>query len=359
MVSSAITTTGATVSWGAVTGASSYTLQYKTSTATTWTTVSGITTTSKALTGLTAGTTYNYQVSAVCTSGTSAYSTAASFTTTASTTVSYCAASGTSQAYEWIDLIKINSINRTSVKETGGYVNTGLTTNLVIGSTNDTIRFSAGFTSTIYTEYWKVYIDFNRNGVFTDAGENVVTGTTTGNGTYFSVFSVPAGLSIGTTRMRVVMSDATITSSCGAVPYGEVEDYTVNLSTTLTGRDGAGVASDNSGVIYSDDTKQIANEPMVSKNFSSMNNMLTVFPNPINNSSAQVRFTLDSPGNMSLRMLDMLGRVVLEEGALGYMNQGENICTIRDLNNLQSGSYILLLLRDGSMIMNDRVSIVK
>ncbi|HRH57515.1 MAG TPA: M43 family zinc metalloprotease, partial [Chitinophagales bacterium] len=62
LASSSITTSGATVSWTAVSGATSYTLQYKTSAATTWTTVSGITTTSRALTGLVAGTTYNYQV---------------------------------------------------------------------------------------------------------------------------------------------------------------------------------------------------------------------------------------------------------------------------------------------------------
>ncbi|MFN0201145.1 MAG: T9SS type A sorting domain-containing protein, partial [Bacteroidia bacterium] len=44
------------------------------------------TTNSKAITGLTAGATYNYQVQAVCSTGSSAYSTASSFTTTTATT---------------------------------------------------------------------------------------------------------------------------------------------------------------------------------------------------------------------------------------------------------------------------------
>jgi hypothetical protein len=80
--SSAVGSSTATVSWAAAIGATSYSLQYKTSAATTWTTVSA-STTSASLTGLTASTTYNYQVASVCASGTSAYSTAGSFTTTA------------------------------------------------------------------------------------------------------------------------------------------------------------------------------------------------------------------------------------------------------------------------------------
>ncbi|MFM2316029.1 MAG: hypothetical protein RLZZ155_361, partial [Bacteroidota bacterium] len=81
LASSAITTTGAVVSWGAVSGATSYTLQYKHSTATTWTTVSGLTSTSYSLTGLSSLATYNYQVNATCPAGTGNYSAASSFTT--------------------------------------------------------------------------------------------------------------------------------------------------------------------------------------------------------------------------------------------------------------------------------------
>ena len=87
LASSSVTSTSATVSWGAATGALSYNLQYKISTASTWTTVSGITGTSYNLTGLTASTTYNYQVQSVCSGrATSAYSTASSFTTSGSGT---------------------------------------------------------------------------------------------------------------------------------------------------------------------------------------------------------------------------------------------------------------------------------
>ena len=77
-----IANTSATLNWGAVSGATSYNLQWKLSTAGTWTTVSNLTGTSYGLSGLTAGTTYNYQVQTNCSGTLSSYSSAASFTTT-------------------------------------------------------------------------------------------------------------------------------------------------------------------------------------------------------------------------------------------------------------------------------------
>jgi hypothetical protein len=83
LTATGITTTGATLGWSAVSGATSYNVQYKTNAATTWLTTTS-TTNSKALTGLTAGTVYNFKVQAVC-STTGAYSAAVNFTTTSVT----------------------------------------------------------------------------------------------------------------------------------------------------------------------------------------------------------------------------------------------------------------------------------
>jgi hypothetical protein len=110
----------------------------------TWTTTTS-TTNSKSLTGLTASTTYNYQVQAVCASGSSAYSTAASFTTSASGR-NVLRFEWNQPAYEYIDLVSLGSISRTSGAEAGGYYNgTSLSTNVTQAS-NYTITTSAGFT---------------------------------------------------------------------------------------------------------------------------------------------------------------------------------------------------------------------
>jgi hypothetical protein len=87
LASSAITSAGATVSWTAVSGAASYAVDYKLSSASTWTSAATATTaTSVAISGLTAGTLYDWRVSTNCgANGTSGFS-AAQFTTAAIST---------------------------------------------------------------------------------------------------------------------------------------------------------------------------------------------------------------------------------------------------------------------------------
>ena len=77
-----ITTSGATLGWTAVSGALSYNLQYRVIGAAAWTSATSATN-SKALTGLIAGTTYEFQVQTVCTGATSSFSTSGTFTTSA------------------------------------------------------------------------------------------------------------------------------------------------------------------------------------------------------------------------------------------------------------------------------------
>ncbi|HQK97265.1 MAG TPA: T9SS type A sorting domain-containing protein, partial [Bacteroidia bacterium] len=83
--SSAITSSAATVSWGAVSGATSYTVQYRIVGAATWLTGTS-TTTSLGLTGLTASSNYQFQVTATCTGTVGTASALGTFTTSAATT---------------------------------------------------------------------------------------------------------------------------------------------------------------------------------------------------------------------------------------------------------------------------------
>lgn len=92
ITSSNITQTTATINWGAVTGSVGYSIEYKTTASSTWTS-SDVTTTSKNLTGLSAGTTYDIRVKNNCSTTSSSNYTTGQFTTTAST-------SSCSNAYE-------------------------------------------------------------------------------------------------------------------------------------------------------------------------------------------------------------------------------------------------------------------
>lgn len=76
-----ITTTGATLNWTAVSGAASYSIQYRKIGTSTWSTATS-TTNSKAITGLTIGSSYEFQVQTVCSGATSAFTASATFSTT-------------------------------------------------------------------------------------------------------------------------------------------------------------------------------------------------------------------------------------------------------------------------------------
>jgi hypothetical protein len=83
LTSSAITSSGATVSWTAVSGAVSYDVDYKLASSGTWiNSITGTTSTSKSITGLSSSSLYDWRVRTNCAAGSSAYA-QAQFTTAA------------------------------------------------------------------------------------------------------------------------------------------------------------------------------------------------------------------------------------------------------------------------------------
>lgn len=228
LAASAITSSSATLTWSAVSNAT-YTVQYRATGVATWTTVSS-TTNSVSLTGLTASTVYEAQVRSVCTSTTSAYSASVNFTTTA-VQLTYCASNGNNLSDEYIGRVQIGTINNPTGASAGGYGNyTALSTNLTAG-TAYTLTVTPTWTSTTYPEGYAAWIDYNRDGDFTDSGEQVWSRTASTTTPVSVTFTVPAATTAGATRLRVSMRYNAVPSSCGSFNYGEVEDYTVNIVT--------------------------------------------------------------------------------------------------------------------------------
>ena len=90
---------------------------------------------------------------------------------------------------------------------------------------------------TFYYNGMGVYIDYNRNGSFADAGEAVYVSTTTQYGphTETATFTVPATALNGLTRMRVIVNEGTVATPETAPTWGEVEEYAINLVTPNIG----------------------------------------------------------------------------------------------------------------------------
>ncbi|CAM1350124.1 GEVED domain-containing protein [Tenacibaculum insulae] len=219
-----VATTGATVNWAAVTGAT-YDVRYKATSASSWST-SAVSTTTKVLSGLSASTTYEVQVRSKCSSGNSNYSASVNFTTPA-VTISYCNSKGNSVADEYIQKVVLGTINNTSAGGNGYSDHTSISTDLTKGESN-TITITPKWTGTTYDEGYGVWIDYNQDGDFSDAGETVWTKSKSKTTPVSGSFTVPSSAVNGATRMRVVLKyNATPTACETSFDYGEVEDYTV------------------------------------------------------------------------------------------------------------------------------------
>jgi chitodextrinase len=190
-----------------------------------------VTTTSYAVTGLTASTAYTFYVIAKDAAGNSSTPSNTVNVTTSAVTLTYCTSLGSNTADEKIGKVVFGTISNTSTG-TAGYENfTTLSSNAVRG-TAYTITITPNWTSTVYSEGYAVFIDYNQNGVFTDAGETVFTKAASTTTPVTGTFTIPATAMLGATRMRVSLKYNGVPTSCETFSYGQVEDYTVNITST-------------------------------------------------------------------------------------------------------------------------------
>ncbi len=320
-----VTATSASVSWSAVNDADSYELQYR-ATGGSWTT-EGASTTSYTLSGLSEKTTYEVRVRTSCSFGSSDFSSIETFTTTDTAPVDYCATGGESTRYEWIDLVEIGSINRSS-RSDGGYVDmTEKSTTIQRGAITE-MFVSAGFSGSQYRENWKIWIDLNQDGDFKDSGELLKSGSTSNGNRTRTELDIPASASLGATRLRVTMSYNQISSSCGSYEYGETEDYTV-------------IISDSAPAIV-----QMANALSSEKlSDQTINNSIKLFPNPVID---YLRIDTRLDGAQQVKIYTLKG----ELQKITTLGSNKTI----SVNELQAGTYILSIT-DGQK--TEKLSFIK
>jgi chitodextrinase len=178
-------------------------------------------------TGLTASTTYSFSVRAKDAAGN--VSPPSNIVTVTTDPFNYCASQGNSVVDELIGNVQLGSINNASTGGTGYTDFTAISTNLSLGSTN-TITITPTWTGTVYPEGYGVFIDYNRDGDFIDAGETVWTTAATTTTPVSGTFTVPVTATLGATRMRVSMKYNGIPTPCETFSFGQVEDYTVVIT---------------------------------------------------------------------------------------------------------------------------------
>jgi large repetitive protein len=95
---------------------------------------------------------------------------------------------------------------------------------------NDTANFEVTVTNTTGAPaFLQAFMDFNRDGDFNDAGEQIATNVSVPSGAQGSLItvpvSVPANASVGTTYVRFRLSQTSGLGAAGFADTGEVEDY--------------------------------------------------------------------------------------------------------------------------------------
>lgn len=257
LASSGITTTAATISWSAVSGATSYDVDYKLASSGTWiNAATGTTSLSVNLSSLTSGSLYDWRVRANCASGSSAYAQAqfttqsvvtcnaptglaSSSVTASSATVSWSAASGAT-SYD-VDY-KTNA--------------SGTWTNAATGTTSLSVNLSGLSASTLYD--WRVRANCaSGSSSYTQA--QFTTLAAPGCGTAFEpneTIAAAATISAG------VANSAAITTSTDNDYFRVVTTGTSNNTFTLAGPSGV----DFDMIVYNSGGTQIGSGTSSSAN---------------------------------------------------------------------------------------------
>jgi hypothetical protein len=154
----------------------------------------------------------------------------------------YCASTATDPADSDIGNVSLGSLNNGNATPITNNTNanntytdyTSVAAPVLLQGINYPISIAQISQSGIFASNIKVYIDYNQDGIYSQANEEVFSGQTStavGGNVITGNILVPLTAAIGNTGMRVVLVEGTFTTvtPCGTYFNGETEDYIVNI----------------------------------------------------------------------------------------------------------------------------------
>ncbi len=167
------------------------------------------------------------------------------------------------------------------------------------------IQLTPGFSGSLYTVYWKIWIDYNQDGDYFDSGEYVAFGS--GHQQLNGNLPISNNCLLGETTMRISMKYGSFPSGpCAVFTHGEVEDYCIDISGG--GSKPSGFANNKGAILLSAsgtlELKKVANDlpigeykdGILKRESQEVSPVLKVYPNPastILNLEADVKEVVD------------------------------------------------------------------
>lgn len=303
---------GAVISFDPVLAAQSYTLRYRITGSSNWTTVPGLTSPQYNLSPLDSCAEYEYQVQTVCDTGATPFSSSSTFRTEGciGCEATYCDAFSNDDTEEWINQVSLSNVNNYSTGNNNGYQDfTGQFSIMLKRDSIYDITLSPAFANFPFDEYFQVFIDLNQDSDFDDQGEMVysvgpIQSATTGQ------VQLPLSTPLGITRMRVTMRYDQPASYCEAgYGFGEVEDYCV----------------------------EVLPEPIVSIT-DRLEDQVRIYPNPFQE-NLNISFTNEFAADCHLTLFDVQGKAVRKQS---YKNLSAGAIDLQlATSGLKPGMYFL------------------
>lgn len=347
-----ITASSATLSWGAVAGATTYSVQYKLSSSSTWVTAGNTTSTSYNLTGLSANTAYNWRVKTDC----SDYSAAASFTTTNEGGGGTCTAP--------------TNLTTTNVTASSAKLNWGVVT----GASNYTVQYKTSSSSVWLTAGTTSSNTYTLNSLSAGTAYNWRVKANCSNYSATATFTTLTGGGGGTCAPPATLTNVYIAPTSAIISWSPVTDassYTLQIkyaaSSSWYTLGTVGVTQVTiSGLqpstsyhwrvkancsVYSAQklltTPAGLEEPGNAEELPNISlSYFQLFPNPTSE-SLTVNYTGSVLSNSEIIIADVAGRIVLRQS----LTQEQQTL---DVSRLQAGMYVLTLMEGENRVATER-----
>jgi hypothetical protein len=371
LLASSITSSSASLNWGAVQNVVSYTIQYKAANSTSWITTTS-NSNSKVISGLSSSTSYQFKVMSNCSASSSSYSTEQTFTTLAPPPVFVTLGNGTT-AYSghpysssYMDERSQYIITKSDLLASGWTSQTPMLHSIAFQVSTPSSTTLSSFTIRVAHTTSASY----SNGSFISGTSSVTTYTgsvTTINGWNTYTFSNPFNYNQTMNLLITVSFNNNVVGTNSIVQSTILSTYKSlfkrdNLTSSTIASTAVGTQSYyrpnmrfkfGPTMVSGINSMQVQNED---EDFVQMleKKSLVVYPNPMG-ITKRIMFTYDETSNQPYQVLviDQMGRVVYSSENV-FLNEFEN--SIELDKELQQGNY-MLRIQNTEELINERFSV--